>query len=91
MIKIKRIIKTDVRTGKKYVNNIPIEKVSEMNDYKIMAMQGNNDTCWYNGYFLGDYYAVFKKANGFYQQVSNWYFRYGNAVRKMISLNPSDE
>ena len=87
-------IKIDARTGKRYTStNIPIDYVDNNpyitthgKQYKILAEAGNNDV-WYNGVFLGDRYAVFVKTEaGFYQQLSNWYCRYGNAVNKLYSI-----
>ena len=84
----KDFVKVDKSTGKKYFNNnIPVGKLRAMTtlegkQYKIFSENGTNDM-WYNGKFLGDRYAVFFRANGFWQQVSNWYCRYGNATRFM--------
>ena len=50
------------------------------------------DYSWYDNIKVCSKYAVFKWVNtsidnGFYQQVSPWYVRYGNALRKMIKLS----
>lgn len=84
------ITRIDSETGKKYFkNNIPVGRLNAMTGitgrrYKICAQNGN-DSVWYNGRFLGDQYAVFVYVEkcGFWQQISPWYERYGNAVRYM--------
>lgn len=91
------MIRVDVETGKRYINNIPEGKITAITtpdgtQYKIVAQNHNHqDDVWYNGRFIGDYYGVFKYIKpdmgcGFWQQVSPWYFRYGNAERKMCQL-----
>lgn len=84
----KELVKIDKSTGKKYFNNnIPVGALTGMSTpdgriYKIFPESGNSDV-WYHGTFLGDRYAVFRKCHGFWQQVSPWYCRYGNATRFM--------
>ena len=84
----KDFVKVDESTGKKYFNNnIPVGSLTAMAtptgiQFKIFPENGTADM-WYNGKFVGDRYAVFRKVNGFWQQISNWYCRYGNAVRYM--------
>lgn len=91
------MIRTDIETKKNYINNIPEGRLSatttaDGRQYKIIAQNINHqDDSWYNGRFIGDNYAVFKyikheKSCGFWQQVSPWYCRYGNAERKMFQL-----
>lgn len=82
-------IKLDICTGQLYTSkNIPMGRLNGLKtqngtEYKIIAQSQNNDV-WYNGKFIGSYYAVFVNTNrGFYQQISKWYFNYGNAVRYM--------
>ena len=91
------MVRTDVKTKKEYTyDNIPIGRLNSIQNskgfFKIFSQsKGHSDTQWYHGEFLGDYYAVFKWINtgrdsGYYHQVSKWYFRFGNAQRKMIEL-----
>ena len=83
-------IRLDVCTGQLYTNkNIPMGRLNGLTTnsgkkYKIMAQNGKDDV-WYNGKFVGDYYAVFVYVEkcGFWQQISKWYFNFGNAVRYM--------
>lgn len=91
------MIRTDIKTKKNYIDNIPEGRLNaittpEGTQYKIMAQNKNHqEDSWYNGRFIGDNYGVFKyikpdKGCGFWQQVSPWYSRYGNAQRKMCQL-----
>jgi len=58
-------------------------------EFKIMTMSGGSVVCPYSkitkdGRLLDlDNYAVFKKANGFFQQISPWYMHYGHSLRFM--------
>lgn len=81
------MLKMDKKTKKWYYNNVQCGKLVEIktvsgNVYRIFALCKNED-CWYNDEFMGTDYAVFKKIkNGnFWQQISKWYMRYGDAVR----------
>ena len=83
----KKGIRLDVETGQLYNDgNIPMGRICACKIsgkvYKIFAQNGTDDV-WHNGKFIGDNYAVFVEANGFWQQVSPWYSRYGNAERYM--------
>lgn len=88
----KIMCKVDAKTGRKYINNIPENSItaittSDGTHYQIIAQNHDHmEECWYHDNFMGDHYAVFKTENGIRQQVSMWYFRYGNAVRKMFKL-----
>lgn len=80
----------DEVTGKMYNSkNIPLNRVCacESNGvkYNIVA-QGEPGDYWYNGRFLGTNYAIFMKAPNmmFWQQISPWYAKYGNAERFML-------
>lgn len=90
-------LRRDKATGKWYTwFNLPIpctNAIQTENGYYIILAESHYhpETQWYNDTFLGDRYAVFHwntttKECGFYQQVSPWYERFGNAVRKMLSL-----
>lgn len=91
------MIRVDVKTKKEYTHdNIPIGRLNSIQNsksfFKIFSQsKGHSDTQWYHGEFLGDSYAVFEWVNtstttGFYQQVSKWYMRYGDALNKMLKL-----
>lgn len=75
--------------GKAYINNVPAGALSGVKsaagDFKVMALNGTKDR-WYNDTFLGDEYAVFKKENGFYQQITKSYSKYGNAINAMMKI-----
>lgn len=93
-------IRVDKVTGKTYTyHNIPIDKKGtptciqcRKGFFKILNQNSRHpDDSWYEGRFIGDRYAVFMWINnggesGFFQQVSPWYMKYGNAVRKMNEL-----
>lgn len=53
--------------------------------YMILPMD-NLEERIYSGRLLPTYYAVFKFSEVGVQQVSKWYYRYGNAVKKMLSM-----
>lgn len=94
------MVRVDKVTGKVYTyNNIPADKEGKLISaqcrkgyYKIFSENHNHpEDSWYEGRFIGDRYAVFKWVNssseaGFYQQVSKWYNRFGNAVRKLQDI-----
>ena len=46
-----------------------------MKEYKIIESKNNTRP-----------YAVFTNCGGFWQQVSNWYFYKGNAIKKLNQL-----
>lgn len=87
-------IRLDVETGKLYNSkNIPLGILSGVatptgKQYRIGSQNGNSDV-WYNDRFLGDNYAVFVKVEkcGFWQQITPWYCRVGNAVKRMIKIS----
>ena len=85
-------IRLDISNGKMYTfQNIPLGRTNSIKtasgkEYKIFAQNGNSDV-WYHGKFVGDYYAVFVKTYGFWQQVSKWYFHFGNAVKYMCTIS----
>ena len=87
------VIRTDIETGKKYfLNNIPVGRLNAVTlpngtELKIFPEDGTG-AAWYNNRFIGDRYAVFVKCSGVWQQVSNWYYRYGNAVNYMTNYKP---
>lgn len=82
-------MKTDKNTNRKYFdNNIPADRIYTIESatgkkFRIFSEDGTN-AAWYNGEFLGDRYAVFTWTGHFWQQCSNWYIRYGNAVNYML-------
>ena len=90
-------IRKDKNTGTLYnYFNIPYGRLSSVQTSKgfFKIYESNhrhpNDS-WYNDVKVCGDYAVFVWVNttpstGFYQQVSPWYIRYGNACRKMIKL-----
>lgn len=80
------------KTHKKYrvTDNIPFNKDNIAIDgivlgnkmYKIINQHRKAEDAFYNGVFIGDNYAVALRIdNGFYQQISNWYMRYGDALK----------
>ena len=87
-------IRIDKVTGKAYTwYNIPIIDGSltciqnSKGLFMIMAENHSHpEDSWYEGRFIGDRYAVFRRSNGFFQQVSPWYERFGNAVRKLKNI-----
>ena len=97
-------IRHDKLTGKDYTyHNIPVDKKGHLTAvqcskgfYKIFSENHNNpDASWYQGRFIGDSWAVFKwvktgEKSGFYQQVSPWYSRFGNAVRKLTTVTKEE-
>ena len=97
-------IRHDKLTGKDYTyHNIPVDKKGHLTAvqcskgfYKIFSENHSHpEDSWYDGRFIGDRYAVFKWVNttpsqGFYQQVTPWYSRFGNAVRKLIAITKEE-
>lgn len=85
---IMAFFKTDNK-GKAYIDNVPAGAFSGVKsvagDFKVMALNGTKD-CWYNNTFIGDNYAVFKKINGFYQQITKSYSKFGNAINAMVKI-----
>ena len=93
-------IRHDKLTGKDYTyHNIPVDKKGHLTSvqcskgfYKIFSENHSHpEDSWYDGRFIGDRYAVFKWVNttpsqGFYQQVTPWYYRFGYAVNRMFKL-----
>lgn len=90
-------IRVDKVTGKMYTyHNIPVGKQGVTSaiqcDKGFYVIYSENrkhpEDSWYNGRFIGDRYAVFKwvEEGMFYQQVSIWYERYGNAVRALNKI-----
>lgn len=53
--------------------------------YVILPMESLTERLTEHG-LMPTYYAVFVVTSFGTQQVSNWYFRYGNAVKAMIKL-----
>ena len=98
-IMVYRNFREDMKTHKKYtLSNIPINKVcgvriTQDEQYRILSQSaGHGEDCWYNGEFIGDYYCVAKynfKAHC-WQQISKWYFRYGNAINFLSKLCDND-
>lgn len=91
-------IRKDKNTGVEYTyHNIPIGRLSSVQNekgfYKIFESNHRYPLdSWYNDVKVCGDYAVFIWVNttpstGFYQQISPWYMRYGNALRKMIELS----
>ena len=97
-------IRHDILTDKEYTyHNIPVDKKGHLTAvqcskgfYKIFSENHSHpEDSWYDGRFIGDRYAVFKWVNttpsqGFYQQVTPWYYRFGNAVRKLITVTKEE-
>ena len=97
-------IRHDKLTGKYYTyHNIPVDKKGHLTAvqcskgfYKIFSENHSHpEDSWYDGRFIGDRYAVFKWVNitpsqGFYQQVTPWYYRFGNAVRKLTTVTKEE-
>ena len=98
-------LRIDRKTGKRYTyRNIPLDtkdttdSIKSVNGYfKIFSMNHDHpDDSWYNGVFIGERYGVCKwvstsPTTGFFQQVSNWYMRFGNAQRIMYQLAEMEE
>jgi hypothetical protein len=91
------MIRTDVKTGRRYINNIPEGRINAITTsngvrYKIITMNAHHqEDSWYDGKFIGDDYSVAlyvkpDKGCGFWQQVSRWTARFGNAEREMFRL-----
>lgn len=84
-------MRIDGKTGVKYTDkNIPLGRIQSIitiagKQLVIFSENGTLD-CWYNDLFLGDRYAVFIKLNGFYQQITKWYYYYGSCVKRMCKL-----
>lgn len=90
-------VRKDKNTGITYTwHNIPHNRLSSIQNekgfYKIFeSNHAHPNDSWYNDIKVCGDYAVFKWINttpstGFYQQVSPWYMRYGNALNKMFKL-----
>lgn len=56
------------------------------------GLESGNSDVWYDDRFLGDEYAVFVKVEkcGFWQQITPWYCRVGNAVRRMTKISQEE-
>ena len=73
-------------------DNIPVGKLHALTTvsgkhYRIIESNAQfPEDSWYHGKKVAGEYAVFIDLGGILQQVSNWYSRYGNAVRKMVAL-----
>ena len=88
-------LRFDQKTGKTYTwFNIPLPNTTSAqteNGYFVIMNENHShpEDSWYNGSFIGDRYAVFKwikstTSTGFYQQISPWYAKYGNARNKLF-------
>lgn len=72
-----------------YCKNIPVGFAPfrfKNYDFTIFAQNKNHvEDSWYNGRFIGDYYAVFRKKDGddFWQQCGKWYSTFGRAYNRL--------